>query len=78
MEHILVSNIMKHANGNNILYHLQYGFRENRSCETQLLEFVHDLACNMQGGGQMDVLFSKSSAVNRIINVSYMVTKFKL
>ena len=42
---------------------MQYGFREKRSCETQLLEFVHDLACNMQGGGQTDVLimdFSKA------------------
>ena len=52
MEHIVVSNLMKHANRNNILYHLQYGFREKRSCETQLLEFVHDLACDMQGGGK--------------------------
>lgn len=63
MEHILVSNIIKHANRNNILYHLQYGFREKRSCETQLLEFVHDFACNMQGVGQTDVLimdFSKA------------------
>ena len=54
---------MKHAHRNNILYHLQYGFREKRSCETQLLEFVHDLTCNMQGGGQTDVLimdFSKA------------------
>ena len=58
MEHILVSNIMKHANWNNILYHLQYGFRKKTSCESQLLEFVHDLACKMQDGGrgQTDVL----------------------
>ena len=63
MEHIVVSNLMKHANRNNILYHLQYGFREKKSCETQLLEFVHDLACDMQGGGQTVVLimdFSKA------------------
>ena len=66
MEHILVSNIMKHANGNNILYHLQYGFREKRSCETQLLEFVHDLACNMQGGGANRCTVTVSS-INKLI-----------
>ena len=63
MEHILVSNILKHSSRNNILYRLQYGFREKRSCETQLLEFVHDMVCNMQNGGQTDVLimdFSKA------------------
>ena len=50
MEHIVVSNIRKRASRNNILYHLQYGFREKRSCETQVLEFVYDLACNLRGG----------------------------
>ena len=47
---------MKHANNQNILYHLQRGFREGRSYETQLVELVRDLAENMQRGGQTDVL----------------------
>ena len=47
---------MKHANNHNILYHLQRGFREGRSCKTQPVELVHNLADNMQGGGQTDVL----------------------
>ena len=36
---------------------------EKRGLVRQLLEFVHDLACNMQGGGQTDVVimdFSKA------------------
>ena len=63
MEHILTSQIMKHANDHNILYGLQHGFREGRSCETQLVEFINDLANNMQNGGQTDVAimdFSKA------------------
>ena len=55
MEHILTSHIMKHANNHNILYGLQHGFRGGRSCETQLVEFINDLANNMQNGGQTDV-----------------------
>ena len=31
-------------------------FREKRSCETQLIEFVHDIAFNMQEGIQNDVV----------------------
>ena len=35
MEHIIASQLTKHFNRNNILFDLQLGFRERRSCETQ-------------------------------------------
>mgnify|MGYP001799691788 CR=1 FL=1 len=63
MEHVLTSSIMKHVNRNDILYHLQHGFREGRSCKTELVELVHHLDNNMQNGGQSDLLimdFSKA------------------
>ena len=37
LEHIVVSNIMRHLDSNNILNDNQNGFRRKRSCETQLL-----------------------------------------
>ena len=43
--------------------HSQHGFRDRRSCETQLLEFVQDIVTNMQDGLQTDVCvldFSKA------------------
>ena len=43
---------MQHLTRHNILYPLQHGFREERSCESQLIEFVHDIALNMQKGHQ--------------------------
>ena len=43
MEHIITSNLARHLNGNDILYGLQHGFREKRSCETQLIELVEEL-----------------------------------
>ena len=46
MEHILVSNIMQHLDSNKILYALQHGFRENLSCDTQLLSLFQDLSSN--------------------------------
>ena len=38
-EHIIASHIMQHLEINGILYDLQHGFRQNRSCETQLISF---------------------------------------
>jgi hypothetical protein len=41
----------------------EYGFRKNRSCETQLLEFIDDVTKNMENSPQTDVLimdFSKA------------------
>ena len=63
MEHIIASNLYKHLNLNNILYDLQHGFREKRSCETQLIQLVEDLARNLISGKQSDLIlldFSKA------------------
>ena len=47
---------MQHLTKHNILYPLQHGFRDKRSCESQLIEFVNDIAFNMQKGHQNDVV----------------------
>ena len=57
MENILVSHVSKHLYHYGILNDSQHGFRRARSCETQLIVFIDDLAEEMQGGGQTDVIF---------------------
>ena len=47
LEHILVSNINKHLALDSILADCQHGFRSQRSCETQLVKFVHDIISNL-------------------------------
>ena len=63
LEHIIVSNI--HVNKNlsleNILADCQHGFRSQRSCETQLVQFFHDMVSNLdralnRGYRQTDVI----------------------
>ena len=49
LEHILVSNINKHLALDSILADCQHGFRSRRSCETQLVQFVHDVISNLDG-----------------------------
>ncbi|MCG8116962.1 MAG: reverse transcriptase domain-containing protein, partial [Candidatus Thiodiazotropha endolucinida] len=49
LEHILVSNINKHLAFESILADCQHGFRSQRSCETQLVQFFHDIVSNLDG-----------------------------
>ena len=63
MEHVIASQLMGHLNTNNILYDLQHGFRDKRSCETQLLALVHELAHGVNANKQTDMAildFSKA------------------
>ena len=49
LEHILVSKIMQHLSEYDILVVSQHGFRSGRPCETQLVQFIHDLRENLDG-----------------------------
>ena len=55
MEHIIHSNIISHLEANNILTENQHGFRKNRSCESQLVITIQDLADGLNSGDQMTV-----------------------
>ena len=54
MEHIVVSNVMKHLKTNKILSEFQHCFRSKRSYETQLLGLIHDITCTMDMKTQTD------------------------
>jgi hypothetical protein len=76
MEHIITSNIMKHADSQKILYPFQHGFRRGLSCETQLIELIDDVTVNMDEGKQTDCLvmdFSKA-----FDKVSHSLLTYKL
>ena len=42
-----MSNINKHLALGSILVDCQHGFRSRMSCETQLVQFVHDIISNL-------------------------------
>ena len=63
MEHIIASNVVKHLDTNGLMYDLQHGFRERRSCETQLASLNEDLARKTSQGKQTYLIlldFSKA------------------
>ena len=74
MEHIMTSNLVKHLNEHNILFDLQLGSREKRSCETQLVMLVEDLARSLQEGKQTDlVLLHFSKAFDKVNHENYCI-----
>ncbi|KAK3103021.1 hypothetical protein FSP39_015814 [Pinctada imbricata] len=67
MEHILHSNIITHLEQHSILTDTQHGFRSRRSCETQLIYTVHELARNLSEGKQIDaILLDFSKAFDKV------------
>ena len=67
MKHIVASNVARHLNENVILYGLQHGFHEKRSCETQLLELVEELCRKVSNCDQVDlVLLDFSKAFDKV------------
>ena len=77
-EHIIASSLMKHLEDSNILYDLQHGFRSSRSCETQLMSFVQDLAQSVNKNIQTDLIimdfakaFDKVSHRHLLYKLSY-------
>ncbi|MCW4309230.1 MAG: reverse transcriptase family protein [Candidatus Thiodiazotropha endolucinida] len=66
-EHIITSNILRHLDDNSILTDCQHGFRARRSCETQLLTLVHELAESIDRRRQMDlIILDFSKAFDRV------------
>ena len=67
LEHIIHSNIMDYLDNNAILSDFQHGFRKKRSCDTQLIQTVHDLAKCLHNGEQIDAaLLDFSKAFDKV------------
>ena len=63
LEHIIFKHIMEHLEEHNILVDFQHGFRQGRSCESQLIITVEEIARSLDNKQQVDLLildFSKA------------------
>ena len=66
-EHIIHHSVMKHLDKHHILNDTQHGFRKKRSCETQLVLTVQDLAKGLDDNKQIDaVLLDFSKAFDKV------------
>ena len=79
LEHIVASSLSKHFTNSNILYDLQHGFREKRSCETQLIMLMDELAKNMQTGFQTNlILLAFSTAFGKVVDENHLVVSMMM
>ena len=67
----IVPSISTHANFDNIICSEQHGFCKNRSCETQLLETVHDLNVSNQTDLDFSKVFDKVSHQRLLYKLSH-------
>ena len=77
LEHIIVSHIMDFLENNNILVTSQHGFRKQRSCETQLLEFISELVTSLDQKQQTDVVVMDFAKAFDKVNHSLLVHKLR-
>ena len=67
MEHIVQSHLMKYLDSHHILSDQQHGFRKRRSCESQLITTIHDLASGLDKRQQVDaILLDFSKAFDKV------------
>ena len=60
---------MDHLDDNKILNDIQHGFRQKRSCETQLITTIHDFSQTLNIKGQTDaILLDFSKAFDKVDN----------
>ena len=57
MERIIKDEIVKFLESNNLIINSQHGFRQKRSCLTNLLEFVQKVAEYLDSGEPVDVIY---------------------
>lgn len=67
LEHIIHSNIMDHLDRFDVLKDSQHGFRQKRSCESQLITTINDFSECLNSKGQIDaVLLDFSKAFDKV------------
>ena len=66
---------MHHLEAHAILSDSQHGFRRGRSCESQPLEFVEELATSLESGKQTDILIMDFAKAFDRVNHSLLIQK---
>ena len=76
LEKIVSNHLTKHLNDNNLLNDNQHGFRKKRSCETQLLDAIHDWSSTLESGSSVHIAFLDLSKA--FDTVSHILLREKL
>lgn len=75
LEHIVSSSVTKHFTQANLFYELQHGFREKRSCQTQLLMLIDDILKSINQRSQVDLILLDFSKAFDMVNHEKLLYK---
>ena len=76
LKHLIYITIIDYLDANRILTDYQHGVRQRRSCESQLIETVRDIADSLDQSSQEDaVLVNFSKAFDKIDNATRFYRK---
>lgn len=77
LEHVIAHNIRKHLDTNAMISTTQHGFRENHSCESQLLVTVGELVDNFDKDIQTDVIVLDFAKAFDTVSYNKLMIKLK-
>ena len=75
LEHIIYTHIFSHLNKHQVLSDNQHGFRQGRSCKTQVLLTINDLAKSLDNNLQTDVIFLDFAKAFDKVDLSCLIHK---
>lgn len=77
LESIIREKISEHLNNNNLLNKTQHGFMKNRSCQTNLLEFMDKITEYVDNGEPVDIVYLDFSKAFDKISHSKLLIKLE-
>ncbi len=77
LEHIIYHHVMIHCEDYKILVDFQYGFRNKRSCETQLIVMLEDITRSRDKGMNVDILILDFSKTFDTVPCARLLKKLK-
>ena len=77
MESIIQDSVVDHLNNNHLIKSSQHGFTKNKSCATNLLEFLQTVQKNMDEGKAMDIIYMDFAKAFDKVPHQRLLTKLK-
>ena len=77
LERLICHRIRHHLEINNLLSVNQHGFRERRSCESQIIQVVHDIITSLDSKCPVDIMYFDFSWAFDVVPHSFLIQKLK-
>lgn len=77
MESIIKDNLVQYLEENNLITNSQHGFRQKRSCLTNLLEYVEKLTKAIDSGQDLDMIYLDFSKAFDKVPIKRLLVKIK-